>query len=77
MRRLNGAAVRALREALGLRVSDLATRAEVSVAYACNIEAGRRQPSPAVIGRLARVLGVPLDAITHVIPEDARRRGQR
>jgi len=80
-RRVNGAAIRALRAALGLRVSDLAQRAEVSTGYASNIEHGRKQPSPAVAVRLARVLGASLDSITYVVPDehdtDTRRRGQQ
>lgn len=63
-RRANPASIRALREALGIRISDLARDVEISVAYACNIEAGRKEPSPAVVRRIADRLGVPLDAIT-------------
>lgn len=64
-RRVNGPSVRAIREALGIRLSDLATRAEVSVGYLSNIEAGRKQPADAVTGSIARELGVSTDAITY------------
>lgn len=63
-RTVNPAAVRALREALGIRVSDLARDVEISTAYLCNIEAGRKTASAHVLRRLADRMGVPLDAIT-------------
>lgn len=68
-RRLNGGAVRAIREALGIRGSDFATRAEVSHGYLVNLEKGVKQPAPAVARRIADELGVPLDAITYPVPE--------
>lgn len=67
LRRINGPTVRALREALGIRLSDLATRAELSTAYLCNIEAGRKQPADAIAASIARELGVALDAITYPV----------
>lgn len=60
----NGAAVRALREAHGWRVSKFATAARISSSYLSNIEAGRKQASPEVLRRIADTLGIPLAAIT-------------
>lgn len=70
-RRVNGPTVRALREALGIRLSDLATRAELSIGYLSNIEAGRKQPADAVAVNIARELGVSLDAITYPVSDGA------
>lgn len=66
-RRVNGPSVRAIREALGIRLSDLATRAGLSVGYLSNIEAGRKQPADAVATSIARELGVTTDAITYPV----------
>lgn len=68
-RRVNGPSVRAIREALGIRLSDLATRSSVSVGYLSNIEAGRKQPADAVAVAIARELGVTVDAITYPVAE--------
>ena len=65
LRKVNGPTVRAIREALGIRLSDLATRASLSTGYLSNIEAGRKQPADAVAVNIARELGVVIDAITY------------
>lgn len=66
-RHLNGATVRALREALGIRHGEFATDVQVSTGYLSNIEAGRRQPDPAVVRRIANRLGVSVDAVTYPV----------
>jgi transcriptional regulator with XRE-family HTH domain len=71
LRSTNGAAVRALREALGIKHGHFARDVEVSTGYLSNIEAGRKQPDPAVTKRIATRLGVPLDAITYPTPAPA------
>lgn len=63
-RHANGAAIRALREALGIRHADLARDVGISAGYLSNIEKGRRQPAPAVLRTIADRLGISLDAIT-------------
>ena len=63
-RDLNGTAVKALREAFGISQGDLAERCGIASSYLCNLERGRRQPSPMVARRIAGALGVPLDAVT-------------
>lgn len=72
-RRANGAAIRSLREALGVPQGEFAARIGVSHGFLCNLEAGRKQPSPSTTRRIADHLGVPLDAITYpiTIPGDA------
>ena len=53
-----GANVRRLRVERKLTQEQLAHDAEIDVTYLRGIEAGRRNPSVAVIGRLARCLAV-------------------
>lgn len=60
----NGAAIRALREATGWKLTALAAAAGVSQPYLSNIEAGRKQATPHVLRKLADALCVPLAAIT-------------
>ena len=61
--RVNGPAIRAIRERGGQRQLDLASGAGIDRAYLAHIEAGRRQPSAPVARRLAEALKVPLIAI--------------
>ena len=61
-----GPAVRALREAPGIKQGDFALRCGITPAYLNNIEAARRQPAPDVAVSIARELGVALDAVTYV-----------
>jgi len=55
--RIVGANVRRLRVERELTQEQLAHDAEIDVTYLRGIEAGRRNPSVAVIGRLAGALG--------------------
>ena len=64
-RHTNGATVRAMREALGIRHGVFAVDCLISPGYLTNIEAGRKQPSPAVARQIAHRLGVHLDVITY------------
>jgi transcriptional regulator with XRE-family HTH domain len=66
-RRVNGPSVRAVREALGIRLTELALRSDISVGYLSNIEAGRKQPTDAVAAAIARGLGVSIDSITYPV----------
>lgn len=68
-RRANGSAIRAIREAVGIKHGDLARTAGISAGYLSNIEAGRKQPAVDVLRAIATRLGVPLDAITYVVPD--------
>lgn len=63
-----GPAVKALRIAYGIKQSDLAVSCDITPGFLSNLESGRKQPSPAKARELADRLGVPLDAITYVIP---------
>lgn len=59
-----GATIRALREAYGLKVTELARIANVNRSYLNAVELGIRQPSPKLCRSVADALGVPLAAIT-------------
>lgn len=61
--RVNGDAIRAIRERGGQRQVELASASGIDRAYLSHIEAGRRHPSAAVARRLAEALKVPLVAI--------------
>lgn len=66
-RKTLGPAVRAIREALGIKHGEFAIRCDMSPGYLTNIESGRKQPSPAATKRIADQLGVPLDAISYAV----------
>jgi transcriptional regulator with XRE-family HTH domain len=52
------------REAQGLTQRDLAKKAKVTGAYVAMIETGvRKNPSLAILNRLAKALGVPVTAL--------------
>ena len=71
-RQINGATVRALRDALGIRHGALAKDVGISAGYLTRIEQGVQQPAAPVTRAIADRFGVPLDAITYpapVIPE--------
>jgi len=69
-RQINGTAVRAMRELLGVKHGVFAIDCDISPGYLTNIEAGRKQPAPSVQRAIADRLGVPLDAITYVVTHD-------
>lgn len=66
-RQINGTAVRAMRELLGVKHGIFAIDCDISPGYLTNIESGRKQASPAVQRRIADRLGVELDAITYTV----------
>ena len=65
----NGAAIKAIREAVGVTQQDFAKRVGVNPSTLSNIESGTYRASPALARRIADELGVPLDAVTTVITE--------
>lgn len=64
-RQVHGPAIRAIREALGVRHGVFAVDCDISPGYLTNIEKGRKQPSDAVAAAIAKRLGVSLDQITY------------
>jgi len=69
---INGSALRQIRELTGLSGRELGRRAGIYENGVTNIELGKRPASPAVARKLADALGVPLDAITHIVPDAER-----
>ena len=71
-----GAAVKAIREAKAAS-DDRFKQAKFSIAcgmtpvHLCNIEAGRRPATQALIHTIAKELGVPLGAISYEAPQEA------
>lgn len=63
--------LRARREAAGYTVTDLAHLCGITPGYLCNLEAGRRRPSPDVARTLAYHLGVESLPELAAVPERA------
>lgn len=68
-RQVNGAAIKAIREAMGISQRSLAARACISASQLSNVETGANGMSPQAIGNIAGILGVSLDAITYPVPD--------
>lgn len=66
-RQVNGAAIRAIREPLGILQGELAERAGISPSHMNKIENGVESPRIETAARIAKALGVSLDAIAPVI----------
>jgi len=64
-RTVHGPAVRAIREALGIKHGVFAVSCLISPGYLTNIEKGKKQPSFAVTAAIANRLGVSVDSITY------------
>lgn len=74
--RINGAALRAIRERSDLTIDTFAALlrdagARVNAAHISNIEAERRGASPALLAAMARVLRVPKVALLRERADDA------
>ena len=69
--RQNGAAIRSLREKDGWHQPDFAREVGMSQAALSNIEREKRSARPATIHKIARVLRVPVAAITREYDEPA------
>ena len=67
-RKLNPAAMMAIRDLAGVKPARLAADIGISPSHLSNIDRGK-QPSPAVIARIAERLGVSIDAITSPVPQ--------
>jgi transcriptional regulator with XRE-family HTH domain len=69
MRQVNGAAVRAIREAAGISLAELAGRALIAKSHLSQLERGVNGASMPVARRIATELKVPIDAITTAAPD--------
>jgi transcriptional regulator with XRE-family HTH domain len=72
MLRQNGAAIRSLREKDGWHQPDFAREVGMSQSALSNIEREKRSARPATIHRIARVLRVPVAAISREFGERGR-----
>lgn len=66
--RAYGPTVRAVREALGKTLTDVAAAANLSKGYWSKIEAGQRRPEAEPTKRIAAALGVPPEVLTGQLP---------
>lgn len=69
----NGAAIKAIREIKAeqdpaFRGSRFSIKCLMTPGHLCNIEKGRKNPPEEVLHRIAAHLGVPVDAISVVVP---------
>ncbi|SEB28913.1 DNA-binding transcriptional regulator, XRE-family HTH domain [Arthrobacter woluwensis] len=64
-RRINGTAVRVIRDLAGIRHMDLAARAGISRGSLTHVESGSRDVSAATLRKIADALRVPLEAISY------------
>ena len=65
---INRVALAELRKLSGLSQAELARRGRFSQGYISELEKGTKQPSPAMVKRLAGVLGVDIAAIRSHVP---------
>lgn len=72
--RLNGLAVRVIRERSGIQQQHLAESCGISASYLANIERGIKSPRSDVAFRVAEQLAVPLAAITYPAPRASTHR---
>lgn len=63
--RLNGTAVRVIREMAGITAAELARRTSLSPGYLSRLEQGSRQTGAEKIATIANALGVPREAISY------------
>jgi transcriptional regulator with XRE-family HTH domain len=75
--RQNGAAIRSLREKDGWHQPEFARKVGMSQSALSNIEREKRSARPATIHRIARVLRVPVAAITREYDEFGRGADRR
>ena len=69
-----GSVLREWRTAQGLRLSDVAERAGVSVQYLSEVERGRKEPSSDVLGAVTEALGSSLSELALGVADGLRER---
>ena len=72
-----GATIRALRKAHELKLIEMAVALDISHAYLSNIEAGRKAAPMALCRQAAKILRVPLAAITVADYEEIREAAEK
>lgn len=68
----HGPAIKAIRNALGIKHGVFAVDCDISPGYLTNIEKGFKQPAEDVVTRMAHRLGVSKDSITYVVTAEAK-----
>lgn len=58
--------IKELRQAKEMSQSELAHKANISKPFLCDLENNRRGAKPETLGRIADVLGVPVDDLKEV-----------
>ena len=71
-RAINTAALREIRELVGISQRELGRRCGISETTVTNVERNKHGVSPTLMRKFADELGVPLDAITSPIPEPVK-----
>ena len=66
-RRVNGPAIRAIRQGQGMLQAELARRSQISPSHMNKIESGKEKPKIETAVRVAQALGVHIDAIAPVV----------
>lgn len=72
-----GETIRALRKAHGLKLGEMAVALGISHAYMSNIEAGRKAAPMPLCHQVAKVLRIPLAAITVADYEEIREAAEK
>jgi transcriptional regulator with XRE-family HTH domain len=68
-RKTNGYALRVIRELTGIKQEDLAAALGIGKSSLSGVESGHRNLAPDKLRKAADRLGVPIDAISTVLPE--------
>lgn len=66
-RKAHGPAIKAIRKALGVTQDDLAVSCDVTPGYMSNVEAGKKQPSEALVSAICLRLGIEKDAVMYSV----------
>jgi transcriptional regulator with XRE-family HTH domain len=72
-----GASLRRRRDEQGLRIVDVAERANLSVAYVSEVERGRKEPSSEVVSAMCDALGAPLAEVLREVVDTLEREAAR
>jgi transcriptional regulator with XRE-family HTH domain len=73
LRAAMGRILRSRRTSLGLRIADVAARANLSIAYVSEVERGRKEPSSEVVAALCEALDVSLSGVLRAVGDRLER----
>ena len=66
-----GRLLKALRDSEGMTLAEFAKKLDISIQNLCDLEKGRRIPSPLRTARIARKLGYPVDSLIELSIRDS------